>query len=280
MRTRIVEWLGGGSGASFLVPDYAFVLALAIVIGVYLTLRRAEASALDSQKVFRVCLAMIGVGLVSARLYVVIQHWDYYALHTGEIVRIWEGGLASYGAFLGGAAAAVLAAIWQRVPPGAFLDACAPSVALSMALGRVGCFLSGCCYGGVTDLPWAVRFPQGSDAHVAHLHRGMVLPDSLSLPVHPTQLYEALYALALFVLLVTLRPKRSREGATFALLFLVYPIGRFFLEFLRDDVRGSVLAFSTPQLFSLVAIALAASFLLLAGPREANSLVAHAQTNR
>ena len=71
MRSRMIEWLGG-SGASFLVPDYAFVLALAIVFGVYLTLRRAEASALDPQKVFRVCLATIAVALVSARLYVVM----------------------------------------------------------------------------------------------------------------------------------------------------------------------------------------------------------------
>jgi phosphatidylglycerol:prolipoprotein diacylglycerol transferase len=279
MRPRIVEWLGGMSGMSYLVPDYALLLSLAIVAGVFLTLQRGEKSGLEPIRVFRVCVATVVVALVSARLYVVIEHWDHYGAHKDEILRIWEGGLASYGAILGGALAAMVASRWQQFSPGAFLDACAPSVALALALGRIGCFLSGCCYGSPSELPWAVRFPEGSDAYEAHLSRELVPGGLLSLPVHPTQLYEAAFALLLFFLLSSYRQRRPRHGATFALLFLFYPLGRFFLEFLRDDVRSAVLVVSTPQFFSLVAIAFAASF-LLAGNRGAHSLSALAQANR
>ncbi len=119
----------------------------------------------------------------------------------------------------------------------ATLDAIAPSVALGIALGRVGCFLNGCCYGDPCAIPWlAVRFPRNSPPWQAELAQRLIAPGALlSLPIHPTQLYCAFNGLVLLVLLTTYYPLRRRDGEVIALLMLTYPVTRFFIEWFRDD---------------------------------------------
>jgi phosphatidylglycerol:prolipoprotein diacylglycerol transferase len=211
--------------------------------------------------VFRACVVSAAVALASARLYVVVQDWEYFRGRLPEIVRIWNGGLGSYGAYAGATLALFVTARWQALPVGRLLDASALPIALMMAIGRVGCFLAGCCYGAPADVPWAVRFPAGSDPYLAHLASGLIAPGQLlSVPVHPVQLYEAVAALFLCWLLA--RHRTGRDGTSFALLFLLYPLLRYVTESWRGDPRGAVFALSAPQFFSLAGIGIAGWFLL------------------
>ena len=262
MRPRLVEYFVNQIGVGFFVPDYAVALSVAIVVCLYLTIKQAERAGLEPEKVYRACIITIAVALASARLYVVLEHPDDYSQQPLEIFQIWKGGLSSYGAYLGGGLAAIFAARWQRLSTGKFLDSCAPYIALSISIGRIGCFLNGCCHGKPSTLPWAMRFPEDSGPYFNQLHQGLIAPHQLSLPVHPTQLYESLFALGIFLLLLRCRKSLKRDGELFALLFVLYGIGRFLVEFLRDDDRGFVSVLSVPQLLSIIIAALSVSFLL------------------
>jgi phosphatidylglycerol:prolipoprotein diacylglycerol transferase len=262
MRPRIVEFFVNQIGTGFFVPDYAFALSVAIILGLWLTMKRAAEVKLEPEKVFRACVIIVAAALISARLYVVFQHLDYYRQQPLEIFQIWKGGLASYGAYFGGAMAAIVAAKWQRLPVGKFLDACAPAIALSISIGRIGCFLNGCCHGKLSALPWAMRFPEDSGPYYNHLHEGLIVPGQLSQPVHPTQLYESFFALLLFLFLLQYRKNQKRDGELFAMLFVLYPLGRFVIEFLRDDDRGTIFALSLPQVLSVFVALTAAGFLV------------------
>ena len=261
MRPRIVEFFMHQIGAGFFVPDYAITLSIAIVVGLYLATRQAERTG-ETEKVFRACMIIIVAALISSRLYVVVQYRDYYRERPLEIFQIWKGGLASYGAYLGGGVAAILAAKWQRLSVGKFLDCCAPAVALAIGIGRIGCFLNGCCHGKISNLPWAMSFPEDSGPYFSHLHEGLIAPGQLSLAVHPTQLYESVFALLLFFFLLQYRKDQKRDGELFAMLFFLYPLGRFVIEFLRDDDRGTIFFLSLPQAISIFVALIALGFLL------------------
>lgn len=262
MLPRFTDFLDTVIGYSFFVPDYAFMQSAAILIGIYLVLRRADHVGFEGKGIFLACLVVIVFALVCARLCVILQFHRYYLDHPVEVFDISKGGTASTGAYIGGMVGAVLGARWQRLSLARFLDCCAPSVALAIVLGRVGCFLNGCCYGQISEVPWAMRFPEGSGPHFAHLQAGLISQGQLSLPVHPTQLYEAAYAALLFLALLWYRGRQQRGGELFAFLFVLYPIGRFVIELFRADERGSFLMFSIPQLLSIVAFTVAVSFLM------------------
>jgi len=259
-----VAFFEGIVGTGSFVPDYAFLYALAIVLGIGVTIHLAEQAGLDPARVLRAGILTVVAALISARLFFVVQYADYYAQRPWEVLLPWGGGSASAGAYLGGVAAAVAAARWQRLSVSAFLDCCAPATALAISLGRIGCFLNGCDYGTVSNLPWTMRFPAGSGPHAAHLEQGLIAAGDLSLPVHPTQLYEAVYAAAVFLLLIHARRRQRHAGELFAFLFILYPLGRFLNEFLRGDPgRGSVFSLSIPQVLSVVGLCCAGCFLMM-----------------
>ena len=138
-------------------------------------------------------------------------------------------------------------------------DAAAPAVAIGAAVGRIGCFLNGCCHGATCDLPWAVRFPTGSHAWVRQLNAGLVQPgDAFSLPVHPTQLYAG--AAGLVVLAARWPTHGVASGGrveVMALLMILYPLTRWPIEAIRGDEPSIFLGMSWSQNISVV--------LLLAG---------------
>ena len=134
-------------------------------------------------------------------------------------------------------------------------DCVAPGLLVGLAIGRVGCFLNGCCFGGPCTLPWAVRFPAGTGPAAAH-----PAADGGSVPIHPAQLYAALDAALLAVLAVAFTPWTRRDGEVFALVLTLHPISRILLEIIRVDeppALGTPLSIS--QLVSLALLALAAA---------------------
>ena len=174
-------------------------------------------------------------GLVGARVFYVLLHWDWFVSSPQDILAIWHGGLVWYGGFLGGLVAGWLYLRAKRLVFLRVVDQFIPFVALGHAVGRIGCFLNGCCYGKPTSSWYGVVFP-GQD-----------------IPVLPTQLVEALGLLFLYILLRTLqRPTLLRRpGWIFSCYLIAYGLLRFLMEFLRGDQTTCWLGLTLQQLISI-----------------------------
>jgi prolipoprotein diacylglyceryltransferase len=139
---------------------------------------------------------------------------------------------------------------------GAFLDRIAVGGGLVFAAVRTGCFLAGCDYGRPTSSRLGVRFPPGSLAALDHAARGFVPRGAPSLPVHPTQLYEAAVGIVFAAVAALLLRRPRRDGSVFAASIAIYAVGRFLVENLRGDAdRGAFLGLSTAQWTSLAVLA-------------------------
>ncbi|HEX2572792.1 MAG TPA: prolipoprotein diacylglyceryl transferase [Polyangia bacterium] len=179
-------------------------------------------------------------------------------------VKVWRGGLAYYGGFIFATAFAIRFLHRHRMNVLRVCDLAAPTIALGLFFGRIGCFLNGCCYGKESDSPLALSFPRYSPVWRAQLDAGLINTDQAPLAVHPTQLYEAAGCLLIFIVLYfVVRPYKRRDGQVIAWLLILYAIARSAVEILRDDDRGVLFGFlSTSQLLSLP-LAAAGVYLLL-----------------
>jgi phosphatidylglycerol---prolipoprotein diacylglyceryl transferase len=155
-------------------------------------------------------------GFLGARLFYVVQNFAYYAAEPFKFFAVWEGGLIFYGGAISAFLGLLLTARKKKWPFWKTLDFLVPYGALTQAFGRIGCFLNGCCFGKACNLPWAVRFPE------------------LPYAVHPTQLYEAFYDIMLFAFLTARRKRVRFEGEITLLYLLLYGIGRYMIEFMRE----------------------------------------------
>jgi phosphatidylglycerol:prolipoprotein diacylglycerol transferase len=237
------------------VPVYSFglLVALAVFAGLMLAVRRSRKEGLDPNVVYDMAGWLVAGGLVGARLFYVVEYWGEKVTTVGGVLRVWEGGIVLYGALIGAVVGLLAFRAVRRFPVLATLDALAPSAALGVAVGRVGCFLNGCCYGKFCQTPWlAVRFPKGSPPWLAEVAQNAIPEDATaSLPLHPTQLYSALDGLVLLALLSAYYPLRRRDGEVAGLLLLAYPVARFVLDVFRDDERPLVLGLTIAQVSSL-----------------------------
>jgi phosphatidylglycerol:prolipoprotein diacylglycerol transferase len=229
----------------------AFYAALIVAV------RRSRREGLNPDVVYDLAVWMLVGGLVGARLFYVAEYWGERVQSVADVFKVWEGGIVFYGGAIGGFAAFFLYRLVRPFPVLATLDALALAVALGSGIGRLGCFLNGCCYGDVCGIPaLAVQFPSGSPPWVAERARELIGPDApYSLPLHPTQLYSALDGLILYALLTAYYPLRRRDGEVFALLTLTYPVTRFLIEMLRDDESAMFAGMTVSQLLSLVLLA-------------------------
>lgn len=200
----------------FTLHSYGLAIAIGVFVSVGLMRRQARRTGFPPQeKIFDLVLVVVLAGLVGARLFYVVQEWEWYASHPLEVVQIWKGGLVYYGGMVVGFLAFFIYIRLQRLPFLALTDFIIPYAALTHAFGRVGCFLNGCCYGRASNLPWAVKFSFLAEA------------------VHPTQIYEALFNLILFVVLLRSYERCRFQGEVTSLYLILYPMGRFFIEFFR-----------------------------------------------
>ena len=206
---------------------------------------------------------MLG-GVAGSRIAYVIEHWQtQFARAPLDIFKVWQGGLMFYGGFI---LALIVFFVWCRVKkesPLAMSDLICVVLPLGHACGRIGCFFYGCCYGRLSESALAVSFPRGSPAWGEQLEHGLIDSTALrSLPVLPTQLFEAAALLVLFalVLAIYLRTRRYAAG-----VYLVgYAFIRFGLEYLRGDPRAAVGPFSISQTISIGVFLAGVVFLTLA----------------
>jgi len=233
-------------------PDPGMLWIGALLIGLAYAVRSARLSALDPRHMYWAGVCAIAGGVWGSHALVVLQNGN---VDARTLARAWEGAKSFYGGVAGGTLAALLYFRLRRLPSVAYADAAIPAVALGYAIGRVGCFVNGDDFGTLSGLPWAVRYPAGTAAYVAHASRGWIEPfDAQSLPVHPTQLYSALLGLMLFIVLSRWRP--PTPGWRVGIAAAGYSIVRFVLEGWRGDFQPVLASFSMPQLCSIVLLSL------------------------
>lgn len=166
------EQLGGVA-----IRGYGTMLLLAVAAGVGLSMYRARRVGLDPEVILSLGTWFFVSGLVGARLFYIIEYWQKFQKPTlGEtlaaMLKLTQGGLVVYGSLLAGGAALILFVYKNKLPGLALADLIAPGVILGVGLGRLGCFMNGCCYGGLSDLPWAVEFPRETPAYIDQIERG------------------------------------------------------------------------------------------------------------
>jgi phosphatidylglycerol:prolipoprotein diacylglycerol transferase len=250
---------------------YGLLIAAAFLVGIWLSQREAARRGQDPERVADLAFWILVAALVGSRAYYILLHLDDYFgagrfladTPVGRIPRIlviWEGGLVFYGGFIGAVGAAWIYMRSARMPFLAVGDTMIPQVALGHFLGRLGCFAAGCCWGHVMETPraWSASFPPESLAYQTFAARAdaakYLAADRLhTLPLHPTQLYEAFGELAIFlVLLLVVRPRKRFHGQVLAFYLLLYSVLRATLELFRGDFdRGYLGMFNSAQLTSV-----------------------------
>jgi phosphatidylglycerol---prolipoprotein diacylglyceryl transferase len=234
------------------VHSYGVMILLACFAALGVAVWRARREQIHTDRVYELAIWLFLGGAVGARGLYVLFHPE--TIHRiSDILHGWQGGNVFYGCILGGLAGSLLY-YWRRpFPFWAMTDVAAFAVAMGAAIGRIGCFLNGCCYGAMTDVPWAVRFPAGSHAWAHQLNAGLISPDSAwSLPVHPTQLYASIAGFVLLGLLLAFLPLRRRQGEAMALLMVFYALTRWLIEALRFDEPAIFAGMTLSQNISVV----------------------------
>lgn len=251
-------------GAGIPIRGYGVMLLAAVAAGTWLSIVRGRRMGFDADTLLALGTQIFLWGIVGARLFYVIEYHEQFfqegrplARTLADVVNVAAGGLVVFGSL----PTAALAAWWFARRRGLDLlrlaDCIAPGLLVGLALGRVGCFLNGCCYGGTCELPWAVTFPPESPPWFDQVQRGLLpnLPPETvgrSLPVHPAQLYAAIDAGLLAWLAVAFTPLARRDGQVFALVLTIHPISRILLEMIRVDEPPALgTPFSISQLISL-----------------------------
>ncbi len=230
---------------------YGLLIAIAVITGVSLSQYLAKRRHVNPELIADLSIWLVIGAIPAARLYYVLFQWSEYEQHPEKIIAIWQGGIAIHGAIMGGTLAALIFAKLNRVSFWQLADLVAPSLILGQAIGRWGNFFNSEAFGRPTNLPWKLYIPiQNRPSALINFEY-----------FHPTFLYESLWNLIVFALLITLffrslsgKP-RWRLGTIFLFYVLGYSLGRFLIEGFRIDslMLGS---FRIAQVVSLIAIVL------------------------
>lgn len=229
------------------VFGYGFMMFVGFVCGTALAVYHARRIRMDASIIVDLMTWLLIPGLIGARAFYVIQYSDRIFREAQGLeylkraLAVQDGGLVFYGSVIGGAIGGWLFCRSRGIRPLELADVVAPSLFVGLALGRIGCFLYGCCYGGACNLPWAVRFPPDSLTYQAQLDAGIIdRTATATTALHPTQIYSSLLAFLLAAFLCWCFRRRPFEGFVVGMMFVLYPINRFVLELIRNDEKGQL----------------------------------------
>jgi phosphatidylglycerol---prolipoprotein diacylglyceryl transferase len=214
---------------SVTIYSYGVLVAAGVLLGLYFARCRARRAELDPDRVWNLGIYMVLAALVAAKLWMVVVQANYYWRHPSEILSrgTLQSGGTFYGGFIGAIVVLLLYTHYQRISFVPLLDTYAAALPLGHAIGRLGCFAAGCCYGKPTWLPWGVTFTSPAAASL--------VGTPLNVPLHPTQLYESFAEFFNFLLLIVLARRQRFKGEIMAAYMMLYGIERGLIEFVRGD---------------------------------------------
>jgi len=229
MRPYLFDWVINNHHLK--PPTYGILLATAFSVGYIIALRRAikiKENPKHVENLFLICVLSAIVG--SRMFHVLFEEPRYYFSNPMKIYAVWEGGYTLFGGILTAMLGMFLYCRWKKLEFFQYGDIAAPTTAIGICIGRLGCFFAGCCWGTPTNLPWAVTFTN---------------PDAFTtvknIPLHPAQLYESFSTFLLYLFLTWRFKTRHYYGQIFFEGLLIYSIIRFGVEFFRgDEYRGFV----------------------------------------
>jgi prolipoprotein diacylglyceryl transferase len=277
---KLGDWSFGHHWKPVPIYSYGVMLGTSLVVGWFLAMKFATEDQIDQQEAGTIYMWTAVWAIIGSRvLWFINVLTDPTQPNVSflDLFKVWQGGLVAYGGMIGGFLASWYGCHKRKIPLLKWADVSAPSVVLGTGITRIGCFLFGCDYGKVTNLPWAVRFPgrnplapYGSPAWQHHLEiGGLARSATQSLPVHPTQIYESLAGLLLFGLLILIRRHRRFSGQVFLGWVIGYGILRPLIEMFRDDQDRGIyplpftnLSFSTSQYIGGISVILGLGLLV------------------
>ena len=233
---------------------YGVIIGLAIILALYIALKETEKRGLDKDVFMDLMLWAIPIAILSARFYYVLFEWGYYSQNPGEIIAIWNGGLAIHGALIGGVITAIVFTKKKKVSFWQLADIAAPSIILGQAIGRWGNFINQEAHGG-----------EVTRAFLENLQLPEFIINQMYINgtyYHPTFLYESIWNLVGFILLILLRKANLRRGEMFLYYVMWYSVGRFFIEGMRTDSLMLTESLRMAQTISAVLIIAAVIVLL------------------
>lgn len=229
---------------------YGLLVASAFLVAMHLAARAAERSGLDRERVMDLSFWILLAAMIGSRVLFIVVNWDEYAHDPLSIFAFWKGGLVFYGGFLGAVVCSILYMRKHQMEFFPYADVLGPSVAIGQALGRLGCFSAGCCWGGACDVHYALaaRFPPDSLAYQSQVANHLIESGAATtIPIHPTQLYESIGCACIFLFLTFWRSRKRFHGELLSLYLMLYAPLRATVEVLRgDEERGRVLNFLGP----------------------------------
>ncbi|EHT40843.1 prolipoprotein diacylglyceryl transferase [Staphylococcus aureus subsp. aureus CIG1750] len=232
---------------------YGIIIAVGILLGYFVAQRALVKAGLHKDTLVDIIFYSALFGFIAARIYFVIFQWPYYAENPSEIIKIWHGGIAIHGGLIGGFIAGVIVCKVKNLNPFQIGDIVAPSIILAQGIGRWGNFMNHEAHGGPV-----------SRAFSEQLHLPNFIIENMYINgqyYHPTFLYESIWDVAGFIILVNIR-KHLKLGETFFLYLTWYSIGRFFIEGLRTDSLMLTSNIRVAQLVSILLILISISLIV------------------
>jgi len=213
--------------------SYGLLVGIGFLLASMLVLRDSKRFGLPRDSIFDCLIAVLLGGIIGGRLLFVALNWDYFFRQPLKVFMLNEGGMAFHGALVVAVAAGALTARIKGLSFWKVSDLFAPYIALGHGIGRIGCFLNGCCYGRVLESGIGVVFPGEAVVRV------------------PTQIYSSLFLIMLYIVLLFIRERGMFDGCVFSMYVILYSIFRFVIEFFRGDSQVLFLGLTLAQIISL-----------------------------
>lgn len=234
---------------SYAVHSYGFFIALGYLVALAISTHAGRLEGIAGSRFTDLAFIAISSGLVGGRILFVLTNLKYFLSSPLEILYIWQGGLVFFGGLVAAIPAILLYVHKTKLPVYKTLDILTLGLVIGHAFGRIGCLGAGCCHGAICTLPWGVK-----------MYSDMIEPSLRGMPIHPTQLYEAIALFVLFIFLWRVWRKGSFDGQVSFLYLMLYSVIRSVIEVFRgDSVRGFVVPnlISTSQAISILVFLMA-----------------------
>ena len=240
MRITLIEIFG------LKIRSYGLMIAIGVIVASMLFTNKAKKNGYDEDSILNMIIFSVIGGILGGKILFILTELKNI-IQNPKILLDFGYGFVIYGAIIGGGLTMYLYCKRKRWNVLKLMDMVIPGVAIAQGFGRIGCFLAGCCYGAETTSKISVVFPEGSLA-----------PSGVHL--HPTQIYSSIFDFTLGIILLYYAKKEKDSGKVVGAYLIIYSIGRFIVEFLRNDPRGNVGLLSTSQFIAIFTLIVGLTF--------------------